>query len=139
MRDISGYMAGWSDLQTRGRSWLVSGLLLAIGAAVGYALPQSAVSPKSEIGTVAAAPGTTSGQGITFVFTPASGSKQTFRFVESTPWQLKQSGKWNWTGTPPCLTPQKGTSGKVTIGVVNIHPVDVAPGRPLVAWVECYG
>jgi hypothetical protein len=139
MRDISGYMAGWSDLQTRGRSWLVSGALLAVGVAVGYALPQSNVSPKSETGTVSPAPSATSGPGTMFVFKTKSGSKQTFRFVESTPWQVSKSGKWNWTGIPPCLTPQTGTSSKVTLGVVNIHAVDTAPGRTMVAWVECYG
>jgi len=135
-------MAGWSDLQTRGRSWLVSGVLLAIGVAVGYALPQNNVSPKSETGTVSPvspAPGKTSGPGTMFVFKTSSGSKQTFRFVESTPWQVNKSGRWNWTGTPPCLTPQRGTSSKVTLGVVNIHAVDTAPGRLMVAWIECYG
>ncbi len=132
-------MAGWSSLQTRGRSWLVSAALLGAGVIVGYALPQSTVSPMSDIGTVSPAPGKTAGPGTMFVFTPKSGSKQTFRFTDSTPWQLTKSGKWNWTGTPPCLTAKHDTSAKVTIGVVNIHGVGAAPGRTMVAWVECYG
>lgn len=132
-------MAGWSSLQTRGRSWLVSGVLLAAGVVVGYALPQSTVSPMSETGTVAPAPAKKGVPGTAFVFRSKSGGKQTFSFVESTPWQLTKSAKWNGTGTPPCLTQKNGTSGKVTIGVVNIHAVGDAPGRAIVAWVECYG
>ncbi len=131
-------MAGWSSLQTRGRSWLVSGVLLAAGVVVGYALPQSTVSPMSETGTVSPAPAKKGVPGTMFVFTAKSGGKQTFSFLPSTPWQLTKSAEWNWTGTPPCLTKQNGTSGKITIGVVNIHPVGAAPGRTMVAWVECY-
>ncbi len=132
-------MAGWSSLQTRGRSWLISAALLAAGVVVGYALPQSTVSPMSETGTVSPPPRKAAGPGTMFVLTSSSGGKQTFRFTEATPWQLTKTGKWIWTGTPPCLTAKHETSGKVTIGVVNIHPVGAAPGRPMVAWVECYG
>src|SRR5215469_16012161 len=109
-------MAGWSSLQSRGRSWLIGAVLLAVGVAVGYTLPQSTVSPKSEIGRVSPASGKVSGPGTVFDFTSNSAGTQKLRFVESTPWRLTKSAKWNWTGTPPCLTAKNGSSAKITLG-----------------------
>jgi len=146
----------------------VSGLLIGLGVVVGYALPQNAVSPTSDVGTVTSA--TASGGVITFSFTPKSGSKETLRYLRATPWQAKQSGPWSTSGMPSCLLPSAVTasaaksSGKaggakshppkaspgasspaagqpdrVTLGVIRVTSVGSAPGGQVIAWVECYG
>ena len=156
-------MPGWADIQSRGRSWLVGGVLIAIGVAVGYALPQSSASPQSEVGTVAPYTGKTSTvrPGEEFTFTPKNGTKQNYWFVSSVPWQASSTSKWVYKGTPPCLTfapmsrsASRAKSSKtksaspspsptsapdqVTLGLVNVHGVGSAPGGEMVVWVECY-
>ncbi len=158
-------MPGWADIQSRGRSWLFGGVLIAVGVAVGYALPQSSASPQSEVGTVARFAGkqSTARPGEEFTFTPKNGTKQNYWFVSSVPWQASKTSKWISRGTPPCLkfapapaarSTSKSKSSKsagpspspsttsapdlVTLGVVNIHGVGSAPGSPMVVWVECY-
>lgn len=128
-----------ADLQKRGRSWLVSLLLIGLGVVVGYALPASSVSPKSEVGTILSSAAHATGPSTSFVFKAKAGTRQTFRFVNSTPWQVTSGGKWNHLGVPPCLTSPSGKPNSVTVGVVNIHSVDSAPGQMMVAWLECYG
>jgi hypothetical protein len=128
-----------ADLQKRGRSWLVSLLLIGLGVVVGYALPASSVSPKSEVGTILSSAAKAAGPSTSFVFKAKAGARQTFRFVNSTPWQATSGGKWNHLGVPPCLTSPSGKPNSVTVGVVNIHSVDSAPGQTMVAWLECYG
>lgn len=128
-----------ADLQKRGRSYLVSLTLIGLGVVVGYALPESTVSPKSEIGTIMSSAAKSTGPTTSFVFKPKTGTRETFRFINSTPWQATSSGKWQHLGVPPCLTSPSGKPNSVTIGVVNIHSVDQAPGEMMVAWVECYG
>ena len=113
-------MAGWSDIQSRGRTWLVSGVLIALGVVVGYELPQSTVSPKTVVGTVQPPTGKGNAHrpGTEFGFKPASGSAQNYWFVDYTPWRATPNGKWKTSGTPPCLKPaeaaaaSKSTSSK---------------------------
>jgi len=161
-------MAGFADLQKRGRSLAVNGLLIGLGVVVGYALPQNSVSPTSDTGIVTSA--AAGGGGITFSFTPKSGPKETLRYLGSTPWQAKPSGRWSTSGMPSCLlpsvvaasvtkpsgkpaagrsrsataspgasSPATGPADRVTIGVVNVTSVGSAPGGHVIAWVECYG
>jgi len=105
-------MAGWADIQSRGRTWLVSGVLIALGVVVGYELPQSSVSPKSEVGTVR--PPTGKGDahrpGTEFGFKPTSGSAQNYWFVDYTPWQATPNGKWKTSGIPTCLKPAEAAA-----------------------------
>ena len=47
----------------------------------------------------------------------------------------EQAGPWHDT-FPTCLQPL-GTSQRVRLGVLNARPQGEAPGRPIVAWLEC--
>lgn len=131
-------MAKMADLKKQGRSWLVSAALIAVGALVGYALPQNTASPASDIGTVTSVSPASGGAGTELVFKPKVGARQSFRIDDSTPWQGKPSGTWNTTGRPPCLVPGSAKPNHVTLGVVNVHAVGSAPGATIVAWIECY-
>ncbi|HET9897506.1 MAG TPA: hypothetical protein VFQ44_21450 [Streptosporangiaceae bacterium] len=117
------------------RTWFIGAVLVVIGVFVGYALPQNAVSPKSEIGTVTSVHGALGSDGANFTF-KAQGVKGTtiYTLEDPTPWQATSSGPWHANGQAPCLTP----GARATVGVISVHPVGSAPGNPTVVWIECY-
>jgi hypothetical protein len=133
-------MAGFGDLDfmQRGRRVVVGAVMLLLGGVVGYALPQNNASPAAESGSVLSVGNTTKDSGILFDFKPAKGPKQTFRLQAATPWQDTPSGPWRSKGQPACLVPGSTTPAAATLGVVTVRPVDSAPGRSIVVWVECY-
>ncbi len=116
------------------RTWLIGAVLLVVGVFVGYSLPQSSVSPKSEVGTVTAVHGAPGSDGTKFTFR-ATGIKGTTTYVleNPTPWQATSKGSWHASGRVPCLAP----GASATVGVVSVHPVGSAPGNPTVVWIEC--
>jgi hypothetical protein len=124
-------------MKERGKSWLVGLVLLFVGAAVGYAWPQSTASPNSETGVVTTVSPDSAASGTQFSFKPkGSSSAQTLMIFRSTPWETA-AGHWYYKGTatlPTCLV--QGDS-KITVGVVTVHAVSSAPSRQLVAWIEC--
>jgi hypothetical protein len=122
-------------MRTRARSWIWGVVLLAIGAIVGYAWPQNNASPSSENGVVTAVSPNLAASDTHFSFRPKGGSPQDLVLYPATPWQATSSAEWTHTGTPSCLV--KGEKN-ITVGVVNIHAVNTAPGGLMVAWVECY-
>ncbi len=81
-----------AELRKLGRSWLIGGTLIAVGAVVGYALPQNTVSPKSEVGMVTSASPAPAGDGTATIvsFTPRGGTRQTLLINDFTPWQGKR-------------------------------------------------
>jgi hypothetical protein len=127
-------MAGFGELQARGRSWIISALLIAVGVGVGYALPQNTASPQSETGTVVKVTGQ-AGSATAVSFTPKKGTKENLRFLPSTPWQATPTAAWSRATSPSCLV--DGDTA-ITLGVVNVHSVGAAPGYSVIAWVECY-
>jgi hypothetical protein len=133
-------MAGFADLgfMQRGRRLVVGAVMLLLGGVIGYALPQSNASPASEAGSVLSVGHPTTGSGILFDFKPAKGLKETFQLQADTPWQGKPSGRWHPRGQPACVVPGSTTPTAATLGVVTVRPVGSAPGRSIVAWVECY-
>jgi hypothetical protein len=118
------------------RGWLVGAVLIVVGVLVGYALPQSTASPKSEIGTVTKVNGVVGSTGSSLVF-KVKGQQGTISYPmqDQVPWQDKSGGTWHSTSEPSCLVP----GAKVTLGVISVHAVGSAPGGPMVVWVECYG
>ncbi|HEX9031762.1 MAG TPA: hypothetical protein VF834_07925 [Streptosporangiaceae bacterium] len=129
-----------ADIKKQGRSWIVSAALIAAGAVVGYNLPQHAASPMSDVGTVTkVSPALGSQTAITFQ--PKKGSIQHFTvYGPATPWRAAKSGGWNYSSSPPCLTPGSAGQGKVTLGVIDVQEGTDSPrGGPIVAWVACYG
>lgn len=133
-------MAGFGDLDVmqRARRLSVGVVMLVLGGVVGYALPQSNASPRSEIGEVTSVGNTTTDAGLRFAFKPTKGHALNLKFQDATPWQDKPSGPWHSKGRPSCLVPGSTTSATATIGVVTATAVGSAPGRPIVVWVECY-
>lgn len=129
----------FGDLQKRGRSWLVSGGLIALGVVVGYALPVSSVAPKTETGTVTQVSGKPGSKPVSSMvtFQQSGGTKQTYQFVDTTPWRATATSKWRSAGDPPCLVPGSGTPEKATIGVVTVKGVANQPDRSMIEWVEC--
>ena len=127
------------DFAQRGKRWAVGLLMLVIGGAIGYALPQSTASPNSEAGTVTSVSKNQGSAGIQFTFMPNGAAKTVSYTLESpTPWQQQPSGSWR-NGQPSCLIPGSTKQSKVTLGVVTISSVGSAPGGSVVVWVECYG
>lgn len=133
-------MAGFADLDfmQRGRRFVVGAVMLLAGGVVGYALPQSNASPASEAGTVLSVGNPTKDSGILFDFKPAKGPKETFLLQTPTPWQDTPSGPWHPKGQPACVVPGSTTHTAATLGIVTVRPAGSAPGRSIVAWVECY-
>src|SRR5262249_51080161 len=131
-------MADFGDLDfmQRGRRFVVGLVMLGIGGVIGYALPQSNASPKSETGTVVTVDNATTNAGVLFEFKPSKGKKESFRLQDATPWQGTKSGKWHEKGQPSCLTPGSTTPVKATLGVVTARSVGSAPERSIVVWVE---
>lgn len=126
-------------MQQRARSWLIGAVLIVIGVLVGYALPQSSVSPKSEVGNVVSVHGSVGSAGAGFDFkTKGVTGLVHYALEDPTPWQAKPNGIWHNAGQPPCLVPGSTTPAKVTLGVISVHPVGSAPGNPMVVWIECY-
>jgi hypothetical protein len=128
------------DVTQRARRWGVGLLMLAIGAAIGYALPQSTASPRTSTGTVTSVSKATSGSEVQFMFRP-KGASQTVPYTleDPTPWRQQANSQWSTVGAPPCLKPGSSTPTPVTLGVVSISSVGSAPGGQMVVWVECYG
>lgn len=128
------------DVTQRARRWGVGLLMLAIGAAIGYALPQSSASPRTATGTVTSVQQDPSNSGVQIVFKP-KGASQTVKYTleDPTPWQQQANSPWHSVGTPPCLKPGTTTPTPVTLGVVGVSSVGSAPGGQMVVWVECYG
>jgi|SRR5579863_10367963 len=126
-----------AGMTQRLRPYLIGAVLLIAGVIVGYALPSNSVSPKSEIGVVKVVGGSMSHEDANFTFKQKGPKTKPVRyFIEDpTPWQAKSGGAWNHHGEPACLKP----GSTVTIGVVNVRAVSPAPGKLMVAWVECYG
>lgn len=126
-----------ANLKKQGRSWIVSGGLIALGAVVGYLLPHTTASPRTVVGTVTSvspAPGSQT----EITFRPKTGTSQRFRLNAAiTPWRATPSGGWK-TGSPSCLAPGSAKPGDITLGVVNVQKVDSAPAATVVAWIECY-
>src|SRR5258708_33283433 len=122
-----------AELRKLGRSWLIGVTLIAVGAVVGYALPQNTVSPKSEVGLVTSASPAPAGDGTATIvsFTPRGGTRQTLLINDFTPWQGKQSGPWSHVSEAPCLS-SSATPDRVTLGMVTIHAVGSAPGGTVV-------
>ena len=123
----------------RFRGWLIGAVLVVVGVLVGYALPQSSVSPKSEVGTVMKVQGSLGGTSSSLVF-KAKGLKQAISYPmqDPIPWQATSSGAWHQGGQPSCLVPGSATPVKVTLGVITVQGVGSAPGGPMIVWVECY-
>lgn len=129
----------WADVQKRGRSWMVSGGLIGLGVVVGYALPVSSVAPKTETGMILAvsgAPGSSPVR-VLVTFQQTGSTKQTYQFVQTTPWRATATSKWRNAGDPPCLVPGSGTPEKATIGVVTVKGTGTQPDRSMIEWVEC--
>jgi hypothetical protein len=128
------------DVTQRARRWGVGLLMLGIGAAIGYALPQSTASPRTAVGTVTSVSKNVGGSAVQLVFKP-KGATQTVSYTleDPTPWQQQANGSWHPTGQPPCLVPGSSKPTPVTLGVVTISSVGSAPGGSMVVWVECYG
>ncbi len=133
-------MAGFGDLDVmqRGRRLVVGVVMLLLGGVVGYALPKSDASPRSETGEVVGVGNATTDAGLRFTFNPDKGQTQKFLLQEATPWQGTRSGHWHYKGLAPCLVPGSTIPAKVTIGVVTAGAVDSAPDRHIVVWVECF-
>jgi hypothetical protein len=128
------------DITKRGQRWAVGLLMLAIGAAIGYALPQSTASPKSVVGTVISVGKDAGGGGVPFVFKPDGSTKTvSYMYENPTPWLPQPSGTWKSNGQPSCLVPGSTKPVRATLGVVTVSSVSSAPGGPLVVWIECYG
>jgi hypothetical protein len=128
------------DITQRARRWGIGLLMLGIGAAIGYALPQNTASPRTATGTVTSVSKAANGSGVQFVFKP-KGAAQTVNYtlVDPTPWQQQATSQWQHAGQPSCLVPGSTTPTPVTLGVVGITSVGSAPGGQMVVWVECYG
>src|SRR5258708_36418749 len=122
-----------AELRKLGRSWLIGVTLIAVGAVVGYALPQNTVSPKSEVGMVTSARPAPAGDGTATIvsFTPRGGTRQTLLINDFTPWQGKQSGPWSHVSEAPCPS-ISATPGPVTLGDVTIHAVRSPSRRAIV-------
>jgi|SRR6202050_5329074 hypothetical protein len=122
------------------RGWVIGAVLIVAGVLVGYALPQSTVSPKAEIGTVMKVNGAIGGKDSTLVF-KTTGQHGTVRYPmqDPIPWQGTSNGGWHYTGEPPCLVPGSSTPVKATLGVISVHAEGSAPGGPMIVWVKCYG
>jgi hypothetical protein len=120
----------------RFRGWLIGAVLVVVGVLVGYALPQSTASPKSELGTVMKVSGAVGVNGSTLMF-KVKGQPAPVKYPtqDRIPWQAKSGGTWTHGDEPPCLVP--GT--KVTLGVISVHQDGTAPGGAMIVWVECYG
>jgi hypothetical protein len=126
-------------MQERARTWLIGAVLIVIGVLVGYALPQSSVSPKSEVGKIMSVHGTIGSAGAEIEF-KAKGVTGLVHYMleDPTPWQAKANGVWHQSGQPSCLVPDSKTPVKVTLGVISVHAVGSAPGNPMIVWIECY-
>ena len=126
-------------MQQRMRTWLVGAVLIVVGVLVGYALPQNAVSPKSEIGWVMSVHGSIGSAGASFEFkTKGVTGFVHYTLEDPTPWQANPKGAWHNSGQPSCLVPDSNSPVKVTLGVISVHPVGSAPGNPMAVWIECY-
>jgi len=122
------------------RGWLVGAVLIVVGVLVGYALPQSTVTPKSEVGLVTEVHGSIGSTSASLVFkTKGVAGTVSYPLIDPTPWQASSGGTWHSNGQPPCLIPGSTTPTKVTLGVISVHAVGAAPGGAYVMWVECYG
>src|SRR5262245_25069055 len=94
------------DLTHRAKRWGVGLVMLVIGGAVGYALPQNTASPKSEVGTVTSVSQDASNSGIRLTFKPSSTTTTvSYTLPSPTPWQQRPSGSWQPDGQPSCLVP----------------------------------
>lgn len=128
------------DIAQRAKRWGVGLLMVAVGAAIGVALPNHTASPNAAVGTVTSVNNPTGGSPIQFTFKPKGATSTTNYTLENpTPWQQQANGSWHTTGQPSCLVLGSTTPVPVTLGVVAISGVGSAPGGSLVAWVECYG
>jgi hypothetical protein len=126
-------------MQQRLRNWFVGAVLIVIGVAVGYALPSSRVSPKSEVGKVMSVHGSigSPSAGITFKVKGAT-DLLLYSLKDPTPWQARPHARWHSGGQPSCLVPGSSKPVKATLGVVTVEPVGSAPGNPMIVWIECY-
>jgi hypothetical protein len=133
-------MAGFGDLDfmQRGRRLFVGAVMLLLGGVVGYALPQNNASPATEAGTVLSVANPTKDSVTLLDFKPAKGPKEMFTLQAATPWQNTPSGPWHFKGQPACMVPGSTTPTAATLGVVTVRSTGSAPGRTIVAWVECY-
>jgi len=128
------------DIAQRGKRWGVGLMMIAIGAAIGYALPQSTASPRSMTGTVTSVSKSTSRPGLQFTFKPDGSTKTVdYTLQDPTPGQQQPSATWQQIGQPSCLIPGSTKPARATLGVVTVSGVGSAPGGPVVVWVECYG
>ncbi len=128
------------DIAQRARRWAVGLLMLGIGVAIGYALPQSTASPRTAVGTVMSVTKPAVGTAAQIAFKPKGATSIVHYTLESpTPWQQQADGTWHPTGQPPCLVPGSTTPTPVTLGVVTVSSVGPTPGGSDVVWVECYG
>jgi hypothetical protein len=128
-----------ADMGKQLRSWIVYAVLVVVGVLVGYALPQSSVSPKSETGTVTNVQGSVGDLGSHVAFlTKGVKGKVTYPMRDQVPWQAVKGGSWHQSGQPSCLVPGSAKPVKVTLGVITVDAVGSAPGGPMVVWVECY-
>ncbi|HUC60023.1 MAG TPA: hypothetical protein VMA95_21665 [Streptosporangiaceae bacterium] len=123
----------------RFRGWLIGAVLVVVGVLVGYALPQSSVSPKSEAGTVTKVTGPIGGNGAKLAF-KIKGQTGTVKYPmqDPLPWQGTKNGTWHHSGQPSCLVPGSTKPVKATLGVISVHADGSAPGGSMIVWVECY-
>src|SRR5215472_5062425 len=122
------------DITQRARRWGIGLLMLGIGGAIGYALPQHTASPRSAGGTVTFVGKDVGGSGVQFAFRPDGATKTVNYMLEDpTPWQA--NGSWHANGQPSCLVPGSTKPSKVTLGLVTVSSVGSAPGGPVVVWV----
>jgi hypothetical protein len=120
------------------RNWIVGAVLVVVGVLVGYALPSSTVSPKSEVGTVMNVHGNAGDVGSSLMFMTKGKGSVKFPTRDPISWQATKGGTWHNTGQPSCLVPGSATPVKVTLGVITVNAVGSAPGGPVIVWVECY-
>src|SRR5215469_10461777 len=98
--------------------------MIGIGAAIGYALPQSTASPRTAVGTVMSVTKPATGTAVQFAFKPKGATSIVqYTYESPTPWQQQANGTWHLTGQPSCLVPGSTTPTPVTLGVVTISSV----------------
>lgn len=132
-------MAKIADMKRRGRSWLTSLVLIALGVGVGQLVPHRSVTPATVTGMVTSVSPLPGSAGSKLQFTPAGGTRQSYQVPAPTPWRSTASGAWHSSGRPTCLVPHSSKPRKITLGVVTVQSSGPVRGGPLVVWVQCQG
>ncbi|MEX0761076.1 MAG: hypothetical protein WD208_10040 [Dehalococcoidia bacterium] len=67
-------------------------------------------------------------------FTEEQGGEGAGYFIAGAAWR-RNGLPWSYS-LPTCLEPP-ASGQQVRLGLVDVQPVDDAPGRPVVVWLEC--